>query len=75
MFMSSHVAFLSFSGTGLVLSAENLQETELHKSGGTTAIPKSPEPLTCSQNSESGYINVTSLKETYNMQGDQKLGL
>ncbi|XP_050017238.1 coiled-coil domain-containing protein 30 isoform X4 [Alexandromys fortis] len=65
----------SFSGTGLVLSAENLQETELHKSGGTTAIPKSPEPLSCSQNSENGYINVTSLKETYNMQGDQKLGL
>ncbi|XP_057641294.1 coiled-coil domain-containing protein 30 isoform X1 [Chionomys nivalis] len=65
----------SFSGTGLVLSAENLQETELHKSEGTTAIPKSPEPLSCSQNSESGYINVTSLKEIYNMQGDQKLEL
>ncbi|XP_041508154.1 coiled-coil domain-containing protein 30 isoform X5 [Microtus oregoni] len=65
----------SFSGTGLILSAENLQETELHKSEGTTAIPKSPEPLSCSQNSESGYINVTSLKGTYNMQGDQKLGL
>ncbi|XP_026637992.1 coiled-coil domain-containing protein 30 isoform X1 [Microtus ochrogaster] len=65
----------SFSGTGLVLSAENLQETELHKSEGTTAVPKSPEPLSCSQNSESGYINVTSLKGTYNMQGDQKLGL
>ncbi|XP_075802052.1 coiled-coil domain-containing protein 30 isoform X1 [Microtus pennsylvanicus] len=65
----------SFSGTGLVLSAENLQETELHKSEETTAIPKSPEPLSCSQNSESGYINVTSLKGTYNMQGDQKLGL
>ncbi|XP_052033166.1 coiled-coil domain-containing protein 30 [Apodemus sylvaticus] len=62
----------SFSGTGLVLSAENLQETELHKSEGTTAIPKSPEPLSRSQDSESGYINVTSLKETYNTQGDQK---
>lgn len=65
----------SFSGTGLVLSAENLQETELHKSEGTTAVVKSPEPLSCSQNSESGYINVTSLKETYSMQGDQKPGL
>ncbi|XP_028643593.1 coiled-coil domain-containing protein 30 isoform X3 [Grammomys surdaster] len=62
----------SFSGTGLVLSAENLQETELHKSEGATAVPKSPEPLSCSQDSESGYINVTSLKETYNIQGDQK---
>ncbi|XP_059111856.1 coiled-coil domain-containing protein 30 [Peromyscus eremicus] len=65
----------SFSGTGLVLSAENLQETELHKSEGTTAVVKSPEPLSCSQNSESGYINVTSLKETYSLQGDQKPGL
>ncbi|XP_028742313.1 coiled-coil domain-containing protein 30 isoform X3 [Peromyscus leucopus] len=65
----------SFSGTGLVLSAENLQETELHKSEGTTAVVKSPEPLSCSQNSESGYINVTSLKETYSIQGDQKPGL
>ncbi|XP_052570972.1 coiled-coil domain-containing protein 30 isoform X9 [Peromyscus californicus insignis] len=65
----------SVSGTGLVLSAENLQETELHKSEGTTAVVKSPEPLSCSQNSESGYINVTSLKETHSMQEDQKPGL
>ncbi|XP_012978895.1 coiled-coil domain-containing protein 30 isoform X6 [Mesocricetus auratus] len=65
----------SFSGTGLVLSVENLQETELRKSEGAAAIPKSPEPLSCSQNSESGYINVTSLKDTYNTQGDQKPGL
>ncbi|KAL1776857.1 coiled-coil domain-containing protein 30 isoform X2 [Sigmodon hispidus] len=57
----------SFSGTGLVLSVENLQETELHRSEGTTAGPQSPEPLSCSQNSESGYINVTSLKETSNI--------
>ncbi|XP_021056154.1 coiled-coil domain-containing protein 30 isoform X2 [Mus pahari] len=62
----------SFSGTGFVLSAENLQETELHESEGATGIPKSPEPLSCSQDSESGYINVTSLKETHNTQGDQK---
>ncbi|XP_021015513.1 coiled-coil domain-containing protein 30 isoform X2 [Mus caroli] len=62
----------SFSGTGFVLSAENLQETELHTSEGATAIPKSPEPLSRSQDSESGYINVTSLKETHNTQGDQK---
>nr|XP_034359442.1 coiled-coil domain-containing protein 30 isoform X3 [Arvicanthis niloticus] len=62
----------SFSGTGLVLSAENLQEAELQQSGGATVVPKSPEPLSCSQDSESGYINVTSLKETYNTQGDQK---
>ncbi|XP_051027814.1 coiled-coil domain-containing protein 30 [Acomys russatus] len=61
----------SFSGTGLVLSVENLQETGLHKSEGATAIPKSPEPLSCSQTSESGYINMASLKE--NVQGDQKL--
>ncbi|XP_051044605.1 coiled-coil domain-containing protein 30 isoform X2 [Phodopus roborovskii] len=65
----------SFSGAGLVLSIENLQETVLHKSEGTTVIPKSPEPFSCSQNSENGYINVTSLKETYNTQGDQKPGL
>ncbi|XP_030109693.1 coiled-coil domain-containing protein 30 isoform X3 [Mus musculus] len=62
----------SFSGTGFVLSAENLQETELHKWEGAAAIPKSPEPLSRSQDSESGYINVTSLKETHNTQGDQK---
>lgn len=61
----------SFSGTGLVLSVENLQETELYKSEGATASPKSPEPLSCSQTSEHGYINVTSLKETYSIQGDQ----
>uniref|UniRef100_A0A8C6GWN4 Coiled-coil domain containing 30 n=1 Tax=Mus spicilegus TaxID=10103 RepID=A0A8C6GWN4_MUSSI len=62
----------SFSGTGFILSAENLQETELHKWEGAAAIPKSPEPLSRSQDSESGYINVTSLKETHNTQGDQK---
>ncbi|XP_052570966.1 coiled-coil domain-containing protein 30 isoform X3 [Peromyscus californicus insignis] len=73
--LQSARAFLSVSGTGLVLSAENLQETELHKSEGTTAVVKSPEPLSCSQNSESGYINVTSLKETHSMQEDQKPGL
>ncbi|XP_035293157.1 coiled-coil domain-containing protein 30 isoform X2 [Cricetulus griseus] len=64
----------SFSGTGLVLPIENLQEMELYKPEGTTAIPKSPERFSCSQNSESGYINVTSL-DTYNTQGDQKPGL
>ncbi|XP_031234328.1 coiled-coil domain-containing protein 30 isoform X3 [Mastomys coucha] len=62
----------SFSGTGLVLSVENLQETEQYKSEGTTAIPNSPEPPSRSQDSESGYINVTSLKETHSTQGDQK---
>ncbi|XP_008841062.1 coiled-coil domain-containing protein 30 [Nannospalax galili] len=61
----------SFSGTGLVESVETLQETELH-GAGATAIPKSPESLSCSQNSECGYIHVNSLTETHNIQEDQR---
>ncbi|EDL90119.1 rCG50410, isoform CRA_b [Rattus norvegicus] len=35
-------------------------------------MAKSPEPPSQSQDSENGYINVTSLKETYHTQGDRK---
>lgn len=67
------MAFLSFSGTGLVLPAKNpKEETELLKSEGATVMPKSPEPPSQSQDSENGYINVTSLKETSHTQGDRK---
>lgn len=63
----------SFSGTGLVLPAKNpKEESELHKSEGATVTPKSPESPSQPQDSENGYINVTSLKETYHTQGDRK---
>ncbi|XP_057387477.1 coiled-coil domain-containing protein 30 isoform X2 [Balaenoptera acutorostrata] len=58
----------SFSGTGLVESAGSLQETEEHRSEEAMANPKSLESLSCSQNSEAGYINVASLKKTHRIQ-------
>lgn len=67
------MAFLSFSGAGLVESVGSLQETQEPKSEETVANPKSLESVLCSQNSEAGYINVTSLKETcYIQEQDQK---
>ncbi|XP_055248987.1 coiled-coil domain-containing protein 30 isoform X1 [Gorilla gorilla gorilla] len=67
----------SFSGKGLVESFASLQETEEIKSKEAMASSKSPEKspenLVCSQNSEAGYINVASLKETHGIQEqDQK---
>ncbi|XP_031523465.1 coiled-coil domain-containing protein 30 isoform X8 [Papio anubis] len=67
----------SFSGKGLVESFVSLQETDDIKSKEAMASSKSPEKspenLVCSQNSEAGYINVTSLKETHGIQEqDQK---
>ncbi|XP_074236755.1 coiled-coil domain-containing protein 30 isoform X9 [Saimiri boliviensis] len=63
----------SFSGKGLVESFVSLQETEELKSKEAMASSKSPENLLCSQNSEAGYINVASLKETRGIQEqDQK---
>nr|XP_055111670.1 coiled-coil domain-containing protein 30 isoform X1 [Symphalangus syndactylus] len=67
----------SFSGKGLVESFVSLQETEEIKSkeamAGSKSPEKSPENLVCSQNSEAGYINVASLKETHGIQEqDQK---
>uniref|UniRef100_A0A8C5Y1T0 Coiled-coil domain containing 30 n=1 Tax=Microcebus murinus TaxID=30608 RepID=A0A8C5Y1T0_MICMU len=65
--------YSSFSGTDLVESVASLQEAKDPKSEETTPIPKSPESLSRSQNSEAGYINVASLKETHNIQEqDQK---
>ncbi|XP_058930320.2 coiled-coil domain-containing protein 30 isoform X2 [Kogia breviceps] len=58
----------SFSGTSLVESAGNLQETEEHRSEEAMVNPKSLESLSCSQNSEAGYINVASLKEIHHTQ-------
>ncbi|XP_064228312.1 coiled-coil domain-containing protein 30 isoform X1 [Aotus nancymaae] len=63
----------SFPGKGLVESFVSLQETEEIKSKEAMASSKSPENLLCSQNSEAGYINVASLKETHGIQEqDQK---
>uniref|UniRef100_A0A2K6PFZ8 Coiled-coil domain containing 30 n=1 Tax=Rhinopithecus roxellana TaxID=61622 RepID=A0A2K6PFZ8_RHIRO len=67
----------SFSGKGLVESFVNLQETDEIKSkeamASSKSPEKSPEDLVCSRNSEAGYINVTSLKETHGIQEqDQK---
>lgn len=63
----------SFSGTGLAQSAGSRQETEERKSEEAVANPKFPKSLTCSQNSQAGYINVASLKDTHCVQEqDQK---
>ncbi|XP_036088610.1 coiled-coil domain-containing protein 30 isoform X2 [Rousettus aegyptiacus] len=63
----------SFSGTGWVESVGSLQETQEPKSEEIVANPKSLESVSCSQSSEAGYINVTSLKETCcNQEQDQK---
>ncbi|XP_032103066.1 coiled-coil domain-containing protein 30 isoform X9 [Sapajus apella] len=63
----------SFSGKDLVESFVSLQETEVIKSKEAMASSESPENLLCSQNSEAGYINVASLKETHGIQEqDQK---
>ncbi|XP_055259728.1 coiled-coil domain-containing protein 30 isoform X2 [Moschus berezovskii] len=58
----------SFSGTDLVESAGSLRETEEQRLEETVANPKSLESLSCSQNSEAGYINVASPKETHLIQ-------
>ncbi|XP_029086654.1 coiled-coil domain-containing protein 30 isoform X1 [Monodon monoceros] len=58
----------SFSGTGLIESAGSLQETEEHRPEEAMVNPKSLESLSCSQNSEAGYINVASLKEIHHIQ-------
>ncbi|XP_024600541.1 coiled-coil domain-containing protein 30 isoform X1 [Neophocaena asiaeorientalis asiaeorientalis] len=58
----------SFSGTGLIESAGSLQETEEHRSEEAMVNTKSLESLSCSQNSEAGYINVASLKEIHHIQ-------
>uniref|UniRef100_A0A452VJB8 Coiled-coil domain containing 30 n=1 Tax=Ursus maritimus TaxID=29073 RepID=A0A452VJB8_URSMA len=55
----------SFSGTSLVELVGSLQEIKEHTSEAAVANPKSPKSLSCSQNSEAGYINVASLKETH----------
>ncbi|EHA99295.1 Prefoldin subunit 6-like protein [Heterocephalus glaber] len=63
----------SSSGIGLVESAGSLQENEEHKPEAATTIPESPASLSHSQNSETGYINVASLKQTHSVQEqDQK---
>ncbi|XP_032465192.1 coiled-coil domain-containing protein 30 isoform X3 [Phocoena sinus] len=58
----------SFSGMGLIESAGSLQETEEHRSEEAMVNTKSLESLSCSQNSEAGYINVASLKEIHHIQ-------
>ncbi|XP_033623792.1 coiled-coil domain-containing protein 30 isoform X2 [Fukomys damarensis] len=63
----------SSSGIGLVESAGNHQENEAYKPEAATTIPESPASLSHSQNSETGYINVASLKQTHSIQEqDQK---
>uniref|UniRef100_A0A8C9B1J9 Coiled-coil domain containing 30 n=1 Tax=Phocoena sinus TaxID=42100 RepID=A0A8C9B1J9_PHOSS len=61
----------SFSGMGLIESAGSLQETEEHRSEEAMVNTKSLESLSCSQNSEAGYINVASLKEIHHIQEGQ----
>ncbi|XP_070324429.1 coiled-coil domain-containing protein 30 isoform X1 [Odocoileus virginianus] len=58
----------SFSGMGSVESAGSLQETEEQRLEETVADPKSLKSLSCSQNSEAGYINMASVKETHLIQ-------
>lgn len=53
---------------GSVESAGSLQETEEQRLEETVADPKSLKSLSCSQNSEAGYINMASLKETHLIQ-------
>ncbi|XP_047416630.1 coiled-coil domain-containing protein 30 isoform X4 [Sciurus carolinensis] len=63
----------SFSGARSVESIGNLQGTKDHKSEAEMAVSKSPECLSCSQNSETGYINVAFLKEENSLKKqDQK---
>nr|XP_045005648.1 coiled-coil domain-containing protein 30 isoform X4 [Jaculus jaculus]XP_045005649.1 coiled-coil domain-containing protein 30 isoform X4 [Jaculus jaculus] len=54
----------SFIPTDVVESIENFEETEKHKSEGATAAPV-PESPSCSQNFETGYMNVTSQKDAH----------
>uniref|UniRef100_A0A8C5LEN2 Coiled-coil domain containing 30 n=1 Tax=Jaculus jaculus TaxID=51337 RepID=A0A8C5LEN2_JACJA len=54
----------SFIPTDVVESIENFKETEKHKSEGATAAPV-PESPSCSQNFETGYMNVTSQKDAH----------
>ncbi|KAM4807388.1 coiled-coil domain-containing protein 30 [Urocitellus parryii] len=63
----------SFSGARLLESIGNLQGTKEHKSEAATGVSKSPESLSCSQNSETGYINMAFLKEAHSLKKqDQK---
>ncbi|XP_047583713.1 coiled-coil domain-containing protein 30 isoform X3 [Lutra lutra] len=63
----------SFSGTGLVESGGSPQEITKHKSEAATINPNFRESLSCSQNSEAGYMNVAFMKETHHIQEqDQK---
>ncbi|KAB0386237.1 hypothetical protein FD755_001193, partial [Muntiacus reevesi] len=58
----------SFSGTGSAECTESLQETEEQRLEEAVADPKALKSLSCSQNSEAGYINMASLKETHLIQ-------
>ncbi|XP_032733365.1 coiled-coil domain-containing protein 30 isoform X2 [Lontra canadensis] len=63
----------SFSGTGLVESGGSLQEITKHTSEAAMINPNFRESLSCSQNSEAGYMNVAFMKETHHIQEqDQK---
>ncbi|XP_077882187.1 coiled-coil domain-containing protein 30 isoform X2 [Ictidomys tridecemlineatus] len=63
----------SFSGARLLESIGNLQGTKEHKSEAATGVSKSPESLSCSQNSETGYIDMAFLKEAHSLKKqDQK---
>ncbi|KAM4872861.1 coiled-coil domain-containing protein 30 [Thomomys bottae] len=61
----------SFLGAGFIESVENFQD-EKQKSDVSMAIQKSLESLSCLQNSETGYTNIDSLKETHLIE-DQKI--
>ncbi|XP_042541034.1 coiled-coil domain-containing protein 30 isoform X1 [Dipodomys spectabilis] len=62
----------SFSGAGFIESVENFH-VEKQKSEVAMAIQKTLESLSCLQNSETGYTNVDSFKETHLIEEDQKI--
>ncbi|XP_012872290.1 PREDICTED: coiled-coil domain-containing protein 30 [Dipodomys ordii] len=62
----------SFSGAGFIESVENFH-VEKQKSEVAMAIQKTLESLSCLQNSETGYTNVDSFKETHLIEDDQKI--
>ncbi|XP_069873269.1 coiled-coil domain-containing protein 30 isoform X4 [Dipodomys merriami] len=62
----------SFSGAGFIESVENFQ-VEKQKSEVAMAIQKTLESLSCFQNSETGYTNVDSFKETHLIEEDQNI--
>ncbi|XP_032158057.1 LOW QUALITY PROTEIN: coiled-coil domain-containing protein 30 [Mustela erminea] len=58
----------SFSGTGLVESGRSLQEITKTYIRSSNDKSQFPESLSCSRNSEAGYMNLAFMKETQHIQ-------